>query len=74
VHGSDEMHTDSLRLVYRASYQGFDEIYVPRGAPVVMRGGTPDALQRRFPRPHAERRKSVLVRALNRIGRKMAAL
>ena len=74
VHGSDEMHTDSLRLVYRASYQGFDEIYVPRGAPVVMRGGTPDTLARRFPRPHQERRKSVLVRALNRIGRKMAAL
>jgi phytanoyl-CoA hydroxylase len=75
VHGSDEMHTDSLRLVYRASYQSFDEIFVPRGAPVVMRGGKPDALARRWPAPHQDApRKPLFVRAINRIGRKLAAL
>lgn len=75
VHGSDEMHTDSLRLVYRASYQSFDEIFVPRGAPVVMRGGRPESLARRWPSPHRDApRKPLLVRAINRIGRKLAAL
>jgi phytanoyl-CoA hydroxylase len=75
VHGSDEMHTDSLRLVYRASYQGFDEIFVPRGAPVVMRGGRPESLARRWPGAHQEpRRKPLIVRALNRIGRELASM
>lgn len=75
VHGSDEMHTDSLRLVYRASYQGFDEVFVPRGAPVVMRGGKPASLARRWPGPHREpQRKPLIVRALNRIGRKLASI
>jgi len=75
VHGSDEMHTDSLRLVYRASYQGFDEIFVPRGAPIVMRGGKPASLARRWPAVYqAPKRKPWVVRALNHIGRKLTAL
>lgn len=75
VHGSDEMNTDSLRLVYRASYQSFDEIFVPRGAPVTMRGGKPESLAKRWPAAYqAPRQKNLLVRALNRIGRKLAAI
>lgn len=75
VHGSDEMHTDSLRLVYRASYQGFDEIYVPRGAPVVMRGGHPASLAQRWSAPHQDpQRKPLVTRAINRIGRKLASI
>lgn len=75
VHGSDEMHTDSLRLVYRASYQGFDEIFVPRGAPIVMRGGKPASLAQRWPAAYQEpKRKPVVVRVLNNLGRKLAAI
>lgn len=75
VHGSDEMHTDSLRLVYRASYQGFDEIFVPRGAPLVMRGGRPDSLAHRFPADYAPpKTKWLPIRVLNRLGRAMARL
>lgn len=75
VHGSDEMHTDSLRLVYRASYQSFDEIFVPRGAPVVMRGGNPSSLVNRWPNPHKDQAtRPLMIRALNRIGRKLAAI
>lgn len=74
VHGSDEAHTDSLRLVYRVSYQGFDEIFVPRGAPITVRGGTPDAMARRYPNPRpADVKKSVLRRAINKVGRTLAA-
>jgi len=73
VHGSDEAHTESLRLVYRVSYQGFDEIFVPRGAPIVMRGGHPDSLVQRFNRPYAPpEKKNVLRRAVNKVGRKLA--
>ncbi|WP_084197595.1 phytanoyl-CoA dioxygenase family protein [Solimonas soli] len=72
VHGSDEAHTESLRLVYRASYQSFDEIYVPRGAPIVVRGGHPSALQRRFSRPYEPpRKKNIARRIVNRIGRSL---
>lgn len=74
VHGSDEMHTDSLRLVYRVSYQGFDEIFVPRGAPMVLRGGQPASLAQRFPAPAQTVRKSLLRRGLNRLGRILTKL
>jgi phytanoyl-CoA hydroxylase len=75
VHGSDEMNTDSLRLVYRVSYQGFDEIFTPRGAPITMRGGKPESLARRWPNAFKSvPRKNILRRTLNRIGRKLAAL
>lgn len=75
VHGSDEMHTDSLRLVYRVSYQSFDEIFVPRGSPIVVRGGRPSTLATRFPGPYVPPgRKPLLRRAINKIGRKLAEL
>ena len=75
VHGSDEAHTDSLRLVYRVSYQGFDEIYVPRGAPLIMRGGGPAALGKRFPQPYSPpQKKSLIRRALNKFGRLLSAV
>ena len=48
VHGSDLAEGETLRLVYRVSYQGFDQVYVPRGAPIVVRGGQPEALKKRI--------------------------
>ena len=75
VHGSDEMHTSSLRLVYRASYQGFQEIFTPRGAPIVMRGGTPQSVSARYPRPHQpEPPRPFWRRALNALGRRLARI
>ncbi len=76
VHGSDQMSTESLRLVYRASYQGFDEIYVPRGSPIVVRGGRPESLASRWPSPyhHDLQSKNLLIRMLNRIGRKLVSI
>jgi len=75
VHGSDEVHTDHLRLIYRVSYQGFDQIFVPRGTPVVLRGGSPTSLARYWPTPHVpQKAKSLFNRAVNRLGRKLANL
>lgn len=75
VHGSDEAHTDSLRLVYRVSFQGFDEVYAPRGAPLVMRGGRPEVMATRYPGPKVvPAKKGVVRRAINKVGRKLAAI
>jgi len=77
VHGSDEVHTDSLRVAFRVSYQGFDRINVPRGSPIVLRGGDPAALQRRFPRRHDDlpRPKVALWRrGLRKVGRVLSRI
>jgi len=44
VHGSDETHTDIPRRAFRVSYQGFPEVFVPRGAPILLHGGKPKDL------------------------------
>lgn len=74
VHGSDEMHTDSLRLVYRVSYQGIEEIFVPRGAPIMLRGGAPESLAERYPAPYRQRVKPLWRRGLNRLGRMLSSV
>jgi len=68
-HGSDEVNVDSPRRAYRASYQGFDQVFVPRGSPLVIRGGSPDSLVLRYPDKFVPRRKSVIQRAINKLGR-----
>jgi phytanoyl-CoA hydroxylase len=75
VHGSDEMHTDSLRLVYRVSYQSFDQIYTPRATPLVVHGGLPKALRQRFPRKrNAIPAKPLWRRGLNFVGRVLSRM
>lgn len=75
VHGSDTMNTDSLRLVYRVSYQGFDEVFVPRGSPVVMRGGTPESMAKRFPNAFVQPEPAPFWRrAIHAIGRRLLKL
>jgi phytanoyl-CoA hydroxylase len=75
VHGSDEVHTDALRIALRISYQGFDAIHVPRGSPIVVRGGAPDKLASRFPHTaSAQPRLPLWRRGLRFMGRKLAAI
>lgn len=50
VHSSDECNSEKPRRAFRVSYVGMDEIVVPRGSPIVLRGGRPDSLRKRFPR------------------------
>jgi phytanoyl-CoA hydroxylase len=75
VHGSDEAHTESLRLVYRVSYQGLDEVFSPRGSPLVLRGGLPASMAKRYPASKiAPVKKGLVRRVFNKVGRKLAAI
>lgn len=71
-HGSDEVHVDEPRRAFRASYQGFDQIFTPRGAPIVMRGGSPESVASRYDSSYIPETKSIFRRAANRIGRLLA--
>jgi len=74
LHGSDEVHTDRPRRVFRCSYQSMDEaVSTPRGAPMVMRGGTPEYLTVKHSHKfEGGSKKPLLIRMLNKIGRILA--
>lgn len=54
VHSSDECDSEKQRRAYRISYAGMDEVIVPRGTPIVLRGGHPASLQKKFPKKSVE--------------------
>lgn len=74
LHGSDEVHTDQPRRVFRCSYQSMQEqIYTPRQSPIVLRGGSPEFLAEHYNKPQVIfKKKSIAVRAINKFGRKLA--
>jgi phytanoyl-CoA hydroxylase len=72
VHGSEECHSDKPRRAYRVSYQGFERLDPPRGIPIVVRGGRPDALSRRFNAPRVE--KAAWRTFLNKVGKRLQRL
>jgi phytanoyl-CoA hydroxylase len=75
IHGSDEMNTDSQRYVYRVSYQNFDEIFTPRGTPIVVRGARPEQLVKIFNTPRSRTPKKLAITAfINKIGNRLAKL
>lgn len=71
LHSSDEVHSDQPRRAFRLAYQGFDAILVPRGVPIVVRGGAPESVANKFARRQIPK-KGVLRRIINRIGRVLA--
>src|SRR5688500_11018180 len=77
VHASDECHSELPRRAYRVAYQGLGMSWVPRGGPVVLRGGRPENLAARFPRPAAvpaSKPVPFVKRALRALGRKLVKL
>ena len=74
VHGSDEMSTDNMRFAFRASYQSFDEIFVPRGSPIAVRRGDSKSLPAHFFGADPDAKKNFVVRFLNGVGRKLARI
>lgn len=75
VHGSDEVHTESLRVALRVSYQSFSSLQVPRGSPLVVRGGGPEALASRFGMLARDKPRAPLWRrAARSLGRRLLAL
>jgi phytanoyl-CoA hydroxylase len=76
VHGSDEVNTDRLRIAMRVSYQAFeDTIAVPRGAPMVMRGGDPASLAANYQRTRSSLPlEPFWKRAVHYVGRRLASV
>ncbi|MCT7520526.1 phytanoyl-CoA dioxygenase family protein [Aliarcobacter cryaerophilus] len=74
LHGSDEVHTDTPRRVYRCSYQSMEKkIFTPRQSPIVMRGGSPEFLEKYYNKPQIKgKKKPFIKRAINKIGRILA--
>lgn len=67
VHSSDECDPEKPRRAYRVSYAGMDEVIVPRGSPIVLRGGKPDSLRKRFPKKAAEVQDPFYVKFLRKV-------
>ncbi|KAB7892666.1 phytanoyl-CoA dioxygenase family protein [Poseidonibacter ostreae] len=74
LHGSDEIHTDRPRRVFRCSYQSMEKkIFTPRQSPIVMRGGSPEFLAKYYNNPYVKpKKKSIPLRAINKLGRILA--
>lgn len=85
LHSSDRIESEKPRRAYRISYQGFEQIFTPRSTPIVLAGGKPGSLERKYnkkyveePKPTpkivVETKKNIAVRFLNKVGRKLAKL
>jgi phytanoyl-CoA hydroxylase len=71
-HSSEECHSDAPRRAFRVSYQSAKEVFVPRGSPIVMRGGAPESMARLFPAPYAgPARRGFLQKAAGYLGRRL---
>lgn len=70
LHGSDEVHTDKSRRVYRCSYQSMNnKIFTPRQSPIVVRGGSPEFLTANYKTPYIKPNQSIISRVIRKIGR-----
>lgn len=75
MHGSDEVSSDLPRRAFRCSYQSMDEnIFSPRATPVVVRGGSPEFLAKKFKKNKSLKPKSKFTKGLNLIGYKLNGL
>lgn len=71
VHGSDRVNGDGNRRAYRMSFQGFEEIFTPRGTPIVLRGGSPASLAQRYNRPSSVQKKPFVKDFLHKVGKRL---
>ncbi|WP_101759757.1 phytanoyl-CoA dioxygenase family protein [Oceanicoccus sp. KOV_DT_Chl] len=72
LHSSDECHSELPRRAYRISYQGFDAIRPPRGTPVVVYGGRPDSLSKKYSAPRVDKPSWRVF--MNKVGKRLARL
>lgn len=76
LHSSDRVDVKEPRRAYRISYQGFGQIFTPRATPVVLRGGSPEALENKFNQPYHNpqvaqqpSKPNLVRRAMHKLGR-----
>lgn len=76
IHGSDEVTVDDPRHAYRAVYKSpsKEDIEMPRGSPIMLRGGDPESLKRGgqdVPMDEIGDNRTIFKRALHHLGRKL---
>lgn len=81
LHSSDRIASTKPRRAFRVSYQGFDQVFTPRATPVVVRGGLPESVSKRYNKPYvkpapveaapAAPEKGYLKKVINHIGWKL---
>lgn len=80
LHSSDRIVSDKPRRAYRISYQGFEQIFTPRATPIVLMGGTPASLAKKYnkkkviPSAPVEVKKNKFIKLINRVGVKLSKL
>jgi phytanoyl-CoA hydroxylase len=79
LHSSDKIDSEDPRRAYRVSYQGFEQIFTPRGTPIVLAGGSPESLAQKYNQDYASseiifHKKNIIKRGLNFIGRKLSSI
>lgn len=78
LHSSERVDVNIPRRAYRISCQGFEQICVPRGMPIVLRGGKPSSIVSKYQnqancRP-AVQKKNILRRISHKAGRVLLSL
>ncbi len=85
LHSSDRIVSEMPRRAYRISYQGFDQIFTPRSTPIVLKGGSPESIEKRYSNAYKAPetvkkeiakpvKKNVLIRFLNKVGNRLQRL
>jgi phytanoyl-CoA hydroxylase len=71
VHGSDATNSDKHRRAFRIAYQSLDKVFVSRGAPIVLRGGGPEFLKKKFQKSKAKAKRSSYKTFLEKVGKRL---
>lgn len=86
LHSSDRIISTKPRRAYRISYQGFQQVFTPRGTPIVLKGGLPESISQRYNKAYVKpepvvaaapvdttppKQKSYLHKVINHIGWKL---
>jgi phytanoyl-CoA hydroxylase len=71
VHGSDGTKSDMPRRAFRIAYQSLDKVFVSRGAPIVLRGGGPEFLEKQFPQSKGAAEPGAVKKLMKKVGEKL---
>jgi len=69
IHGSDLVNSDEPRRAYRFSAQNFEQIYSPRGIPIVLAGGRPTVYSKSRSK---KANKNIIKKLINNLGEKLS--
>ncbi len=71
LHSSKNTNSDKPRRAFRISYQNLEYIVPPRGAPIVVRGGSPETIASLYQRSEREAQIPAYKEVLHKIGKRL---